>query len=65
MTSREPFVDKLIVSYLKEVYSNRELLDMTKKEYPAKAIGFMYGVQEVINRLEAISLREEEENGIY
>lgn len=57
-----PFVDKEIVKYLKEVYDTRFLLEICKKEEfePATSIGFMRGVQYVIDRLDAISTREDE-----
>lgn len=60
MDERLPFVDKSIIKHLKEVYDNRELLVLTKAVAPAEAIGFMKGVQEVVNRLEAIATREDD-----
>lgn len=59
MVEKEPFVDKTIIAYLKEVYTTRELLSLTKDMSPALSIGYMQGVQEIINRLEAIATREE------
>lgn len=56
-----PFVDKKVVSYLKEVYDNRFLLEIVKKEEmnADAAIGYMRGVQQIIDRLDALSTRDD------
>lgn len=54
-----PYVDKKIVDYLKEVYTNRELLNMVKNDEAEMALGFMYGVQHVIDRLNVIVHNQE------
>lgn len=58
---RLPFVDKKVVSYLKEVYDNRFLLEIVKKEEmnADASIGFMQGVQQIIDRLDALSTRDD------
>lgn len=59
---RLPFVDKSIVRYLKELYDNRYLFELCKHEGLTSdtALGFMMGVQQVIDRLDAISTKEDD-----
>lgn len=54
-----PYIDKRIVEYLKSVYNLRDILTMTVNEEPKLQVGFMYGVQHVIDRLDAIVKRQE------
>lgn len=54
-----PFVDVRVVNYLKDHYTLDTLLDRTDGEEANFTIGFMNGVQEVINHLDAI-VREQE-----
>lgn len=54
-----PYVDKKLVNYLKEVYSTKDLLNMTKYDNAEVSIGFMSGVIDVLDRLEGI-VREQE-----
>ena len=58
---RDPFIDKTIISYLKRTYTLRSLLsDTSNLSNSDVVIGYMYGVQEVINRLEALATREDD-----
>lgn len=58
---RDPFVDKVIIEYLKRTYDLRGLLaDTSNLSNSDAAIGYMLGVQEVINRLEALATREDD-----
>ena len=50
---------KQIVEYLKSVYNLRDTLNMTINEDASLQVGFMYGVQNVIDRLDAIVKRQE------
>lgn len=54
-----PYIDKRIVEYLKGVYNLRDTLNMTVNEDANLQVGFMYGVQHVIDRLDAIVKRQE------
>lgn len=54
-----PYIDKRIVEYLKGVYNLRDTLNMTVNENADLQVGFMYGVQHVIDRLDAIVKRQE------
>ena len=56
-----PFVDKRVVKYLKDVYDNRFLLEIVKNEKmnADTALGFMQGVQAVVDRLDALSTRDD------
>lgn len=54
-----PYIDKRIVEYLKGVYNLRDTLNMTVNEDASLQVGFMYGVQHVIDRLDAIVKRQE------
>lgn len=54
-----PYIDKRIVEYLKGVYNLRDTLNMTVNEEANLQVGFMYGVQHVIDRLDAIVKRQE------
>ena len=54
-----PYIDKRIVEYLKSVYNLRDTLNMTVNEDANLQVGFMYGVQHVIDRLDAIVKRQE------
>lgn len=58
---RLPFVDKKIVAYLKEVYDTRFLLEICRNDdrNADAAIGFMQGVQQIIDRLDALSTRDD------
>ena len=61
-----PYVSKEICKYLRETYSLPALLCMctsTKKSADV-SLGFMLGVNEVIARLEAITVQEEND-GIH
>ena len=58
---RDPFVDKVIIKYLKRTYDLRSLLaDTSNLSNSDAAIGYMLGVQEVINRLEVLATREDD-----
>ena len=54
-----PYIDKRIVEYLKGVYNLRDTLNMAVNENANLQVGFMYGVQHVIDRLDAIVKRQE------
>ena len=54
-------MDKRVVKYLKDVYDNRLLLEIVKNEKmnADTALGFMQGVQAVVDRLDALSTRDD------
>ena len=52
-----PFVSKQIVAYLKETYSLQNMIGIKKE--PAQYVGFISGVYDVINLLEAISKEDD------
>jgi len=56
-----PFVDKRVVRYLKEIYDNRFLLEIVHKDNRTaeSALGFMDGVQMIIDRLDELSTRDD------
>lgn len=56
-----PFVDKRVVAYLKTIYDTRFLLEIVKKENlnADASLGFMLGVQAIIDRLDALSTRDD------
>lgn len=54
-----PFVPKQVVEYLKETYSLQNMIGGCAVEEPAQAIGYLNGVYDVINRLEAISKEDD------
>lgn len=53
-----PFVPKQVVEYLKETYSLQSIID-TNISDPAHFVGYLRGVYDVINRLEAISKEDD------
>lgn len=53
-----PFVPKQVVEYLKETYSLQSIID-TNISDPAHFVGYLCGVYDVINRLEAISKEDD------
>ena len=62
-----PYVSKEVCKYLRETYTLPSVLQ--RCAYTDKnadlSIGFMTGVNEVIERLEAITSQQEENDGIY
>ncbi len=59
---RLPYIDKAVVRYLKDIYDNRYLLEICRKDKldSSTSIGFMLGVQHIVDRLDAISTREDD-----
>lgn len=56
-----PYVDKKIVAYLKDIYSLNYAITtaIEKTSCAEETLGFMKGVQDAIDRLEAITIRQE------
>lgn len=62
-----PYVSKELCEYLRKTYSLQMMLQNTAKMQDGHAefaMGSLYGVNEVIERLEAIQVQQEEDNGI-
>lgn len=61
-----PYVSNDICNYLRGVFDMPNVIAlMNKTDNPAIALGMMYGINVVIERLEAIKAQQEENNGIY
>lgn len=60
-----PYVSKELCEYLRKTYNLPTVLRNVNTEYTGdEAVGYLVGVNEVIERLEAIQVQQEEENGI-
>lgn len=61
-----PYVSKEVCKYLRDTYTLPMVLDLV---YPSKnadiAMGIMFGINLLIERLEAIQVQQEENDGIY
>ncbi len=61
-----PYVSKELCEYLRETYSLPNTLHMVNQaDSPASAMGVIYGINSVIERLEAIQVQQEENDGIH
>ncbi len=64
--NRIPYVSKELCEYLRQELSLSSLLvKMGHNLNGDRALGFMTGVNMVLELLEAIQIRQEEDNGIY
>lgn len=64
--NRIPYVSKELCKYLRHELSLSSLLVKMKGNLNGdRALGFMTGVNMVLELLEAIQVRQEEDNGIY
>lgn len=64
--NRIPYVSKELCEYLRHELSLSSLLVKMKGNLNGdRALGFMTGVNMVLELLEAIQIRQEEDNGIY
>jgi len=60
-----PYVSKELCEYLRKTYNLPTVLHNVNAECTGdEAVGYLVGVNEVIERLEAIQVQQEEENGI-
>lgn len=60
-----PYVSKELCEYLRKTYNLPTVLHNVNAEYTGdEAVGYLVGVNEVIERLEAIQVQQEEDNGI-
>lgn len=61
-----PYVSKEVCKYLRDTYTLPMVLDLV---HPAKnadiAMGTMFGINLLIERLEAIQIQQEENDGIH
>lgn len=61
-----PYVSKEVCKYLRDTYTLPMVLDLV---HPSKnadiAMGIMFGINLLIERLEAIQVQQEENDGIY
>ena len=61
-----PYVSKDVCQYLRDTYTLPMVIDLV---YPAAnsdiAMGIMYGINMLIERLEAIQVQQEENDGIH
>lgn len=63
---RIPYVSKEICKYLRETYNLPVVLNQVVTAKNADiAMGMMLGINEVIERLEAITIQQEENDGIH
>lgn len=62
-----PYVPKEVCKYLRDTYTLPSVLLMcaSTAKNAELSLGFMAGVNEVIERLEAITVQQEENDGIY
>lgn len=61
-----PYVSKELCTYLRQLYTIPTLLtDAGRMANSELAMGMIYGVNRVIERLEAIQAQQEENDGIY
>ena len=60
-----PYVSKELCQYLRETYTLSMLLHQSFNVKNADiAMGLMYGIDTIIERLEAIQAQQEEDNGV-
>ena len=60
-----PYVSKELCAYLRETYKLPTVLRNINAECTGDTtVGYLVGVNEVIERLEAIQVQQEEDNGI-
>ena len=61
-----PYVSKEVCQYLRDTYTLQAVLDLVHKTKNADiAMGIAYGINEIIERLEAIQVQQEENDGIH
>lgn len=61
-----PYVSPELVKYLRETYSLPNTLHMMDSADNADiAMGFLFGINTLIERLEAIKVQQEENDGIH
>ena len=61
-----PYVSKELCEYLRETYKLPTVLRNINAECTRDTtVGYLVGVNEVIERLEAIQVQQEEDNGIH
>lgn len=64
--NRIPYVSKELCEYMRHELSLPNLLVKVRGNFTGeRAIGFLTGVNSVLDLLEAIQVRQEEDNGIY
>lgn len=60
-----PYVSKELCEYLRETYNLPTVLHKVYAKYTGDtAVGYLVGINEVIERLEVIQVQQEEDNGI-
>lgn len=66
---RIPYVSKELCEYLRETYTMPSVLHMVLKNEKMKSsdmtVGFMMGINSIMERLEAIQIQQEENDGIH
>lgn len=61
-----PYVSKELCKYLRDTYTLQYMLNALKDTNSAEGfLGIMYGVNTIIERLEAIQVQQEENDGIH
>ena len=61
-----PYVPKEVCKYLRDTYTLQAVLNLVHKTKNADiAMGIAYGINEIIERLEAIQVQQEENDGIH
>lgn len=61
-----PYVSKEVCQYLRDTYTLQAVLNLVHKTKNADiAMGIAYGINEIIERLEAIQVQQEENDGIH
>ena len=64
-----PYVSKELCAYLREVYSLRTVIHALEacnaEENAHMSLGFLAGINSIVERLEAIQAQQEEDNGIH
>lgn len=61
-----PYVSKEVCQYLRDTYTLPMVINLVHPAANADiAMGIMYGINMLIERLEAIQIQQEENNGIH
>jgi len=61
-----PYVSLELCKYLREIYSLPSVLKGSKRDKDSSYfVGYLNGINDVIERLEALQVQQEEDNGIY
>lgn len=61
-----PYVSKEVCQYLRDTYTLQAVLNFVHNTKNADiAMGIAYGINEIIERLEAIQVQQEENDGIH